>query len=90
MLDYASPEIKNLYQWLEEDFDPLKLCKDVETVTNILSENEEMSTYVQPLQDIAVVKLLNQVCTYVNFDLEMSYKIQEIYKRKQTPKINIL
>ena len=61
VIDYAMPEIKNLYQWLEEDFDPLKLCKDVESVTNILSENEEMNTYVQPLQDIAVVKLLNQV-----------------------------
>ena len=55
------PEIKNLYQWLEEDFDPLRLCKDVESVTKILSENEELNTYVKPLQDIAVVKLLNQV-----------------------------
>ena len=60
------PEIKNLYQWLEEDFDPLKLCKDVESVTKILSENEELNTYVKPLQDIAVVKLLNQVIIIQN------------------------
>ncbi|XP_028403278.1 eukaryotic translation initiation factor 3 subunit A-like [Dendronephthya gigantea] len=61
VLDYAMPEIKNLYQWLEVDFNPLELCKDVEGVTNILSENEELSTYVKPLQDITIVKLLNQV-----------------------------
>ena len=61
VLEYAMPEIKNLYQWLEVDFNPLEMCKDVESVTNILSENEELSTYVKPLQDITIVKLLNQV-----------------------------
>lgn len=55
------PDIKNLYQWLEEDFNPLKLCKDVEGVTNVLNENEDLKTYIKPLQDIAVMKLLNQV-----------------------------
>ena len=66
VIDFAMPEIKNLYQWLEEDFHPLKLCKDVESVTNILNENEELNTYVKPLQDLAVVKLLNQVNKILN------------------------
>ena len=57
------PEIKSLYQWLEVDFHPLKLCKNVAGITEFLSGNEELKTYVNPLQDIAVAKLLNQVLT---------------------------
>lgn len=60
------PEIKNLYQWLEIDFNPLNLCKNVESVTEFLAQNEELETYVKPLQDIAVAKLLNQVGFYLS------------------------
>lgn len=61
VMEYAMPEIKSLYQWLEVDFHPLKLCKNVAGITEFLSGNEELKTYVNPLQDIAVAKLLNQI-----------------------------
>ena len=76
------PEIKNLYQWLEEDFDPLKLCKDVEGVTNILNENEDLNTYVKPLQDIAVVKLLNQVNLNINQSRDISKNSEAMLRKK--------
>ncbi len=76
------PEIKNLYQWLEEDFDPLKLCKDVEGVTNILNENEDLNTYVKPLQDIAVVKLLNQVNLNINQIRDISKNSEAVLRKK--------
>ena len=76
------PEIKNLYQWLEEDFDPLKLCKDVEGVTNILNENEDLNTYVKPLQDIAVVKLLNQVNLNINQSRDNSKNSEAMLRKK--------
>ena len=82
VIDYAMPEIKNLYQWLEEDFDPLKLCKDVEGVTNILNENEDLNTYVKPLQDIAVVKLLNQVNLNINQIRDISKNSEAVLRKK--------
>ena len=82
VIDYAMPEIKNLYQWLEEDFDPLKLCKDVEGVTNILNENEDLNTYVKPLQDIAVVKLLNQVNLNINQSRDISKNSEALLRKK--------
>ncbi|BES96804.1 Eukaryotic translation initiation factor 3 subunit F-1 [Nesidiocoris tenuis] len=54
----ASPELQELYQALEVDFNPLTLCKRVYAVTSQLQGDEQ---YIPPLQDVTLVKLIRQV-----------------------------
>uniref|UniRef100_A0A4W3KFF2 Eukaryotic translation initiation factor 3 subunit A n=1 Tax=Callorhinchus milii TaxID=7868 RepID=A0A4W3KFF2_CALMI len=59
------PEVKELYNWLEIEFHPLKLCGRVTKVLNWIrdqSEKEpELQHYVQHLQNNTILRLLQQV-----------------------------
>ena len=61
MLQYAIPECRELHHWLEEEFNPLQLCEQVDKTFAVLREHGEYSQYVESLEDVAIVRLIKQV-----------------------------
>ncbi|XP_072095736.1 eukaryotic translation initiation factor 3 subunit A isoform X2 [Mobula birostris] len=65
VMQYAAPEVKDVYNWLEMEFHPLKLCGRVIKVLNWVrdqSEKEpELQHYVPHLQNNTILRLLQQV-----------------------------
>lgn len=65
MLQYVVPEVKDLYNWLEVEFNPLKLCERVTKVLNWVREQPEkepeLQQYVPQLQNNTILRLLQQV-----------------------------
>lgn len=61
----AAEEYRNLYQWLEVDFDPLNLCKRVQTVIEHIEstggENNPLLPYVRSLKDVTIMRLIRQI-----------------------------
>ena len=57
---HIMPQLQDLYQGLENEFSPLKLCARVNTIFEFLQENEdlELAQYIKPLQEVAIVRLL--------------------------------
>ncbi|XP_041424299.1 eukaryotic translation initiation factor 3 subunit A isoform X2 [Xenopus laevis] len=65
VMQYILPEVKELYNWLEVDFHPLKLCDRVTKVLDWIKEQAEkepeLQQYVPQLQSNTVLRLLQQV-----------------------------
>jgi len=64
VLSNAIPQLQGLYDLLETEFNPLGLCDQVNTViTEVMGneENEYLQQYVEPLQDVALVRLIKQI-----------------------------
>ncbi|XP_006831463.1 PREDICTED: eukaryotic translation initiation factor 3 subunit A [Chrysochloris asiatica] len=65
VLQYVVPEVKDLYNWLEVEFNPLKLCDRVTKVLNWVREQPEkepeLQQYVPQLQNNTILRLLQQV-----------------------------
>ncbi|XP_055616530.1 eukaryotic translation initiation factor 3 subunit A [Toxorhynchites rutilus septentrionalis] len=63
VLQLAAPHFQNLYKWLEVEFDPLKLCSQVQSVIDEITadENSPYTQYTQALQDVTLVRLVRQV-----------------------------
>uniref|UniRef100_A0A673K247 Eukaryotic translation initiation factor 3 subunit A n=1 Tax=Sinocyclocheilus rhinocerous TaxID=307959 RepID=A0A673K247_9TELE len=65
LLQYVVPEVKELYNWLEVDFHPLKLCGRVTKVLNWVRDQVEKESdlqhYVPHLQNNTILRLLQQV-----------------------------
>ncbi|XP_038613557.1 eukaryotic translation initiation factor 3 subunit A [Tachyglossus aculeatus] len=65
VLQYVVPEVKDLYNWLEVEFNPLKLCDRVKKVLNWVKEQAEkepeLQQYVLQLQNNTILRLLQQV-----------------------------
>ena len=61
MIQFAIPEVQELYHWLEEEFNPLQLCHHVNSLFDALREKEEYAVYVKPLEDVVVMRLIKQV-----------------------------
>ncbi|XP_037814737.1 eukaryotic translation initiation factor 3 subunit A [Lucilia sericata] len=61
----ASEEYRNLYNWMEIDFNPLNLCKRVQTVVDAIEaipgENNPLAPYVRPLKDVTIMRLIRQI-----------------------------
>lgn len=61
----ASEEYRNLYNWLEIDFNPLNLCKRVQTVVDAIEsipgENNPLAPYIKPLKDVTIMRLIRQI-----------------------------
>jgi len=60
----ASPEMQDLYNWLEVEFHPLVLCERVDLKLKDIDENEELASlkqYDKALRDITLIRLLKQV-----------------------------
>ena len=47
---HIMPQLQDLYQGLEKEFSPLKLCARVNTIFEFLQENEdlELAQYIKP------------------------------------------
>lgn len=58
---FVYPELKNLYNILEVDFNPLKLYEHVKSSMDFISQNEDLVQYVPALEDIIVTRVLKQV-----------------------------
>lgn len=61
VLQLLSPELQQLYRYLEVDFDPLHLCSKVMPILEGLDSQESLKQYVEPLRDITLVRLIKQV-----------------------------
>jgi translation initiation factor 3 subunit A len=68
VVQHVYPELRDLYKWLECEFHPLKLservCKCLEFVEqrgNELAVEGGLLQYVQPIKEIAVIRLLKQI-----------------------------
>lgn len=63
VLNLASPQLQNLYTWLEVEFHPLLLCQRVQTVIDSLQADEgnALQLYVPQLQDVTLVRLVRQI-----------------------------
>lgn len=63
VVNLATPQLQNLYTWLEVDFHPLLLCARVNTVIESLQteENLALQQYIHPLQDVTLVRLVRQI-----------------------------
>nr|XP_033799146.1 eukaryotic translation initiation factor 3 subunit A isoform X2 [Geotrypetes seraphini] len=65
VLQYVVPEVKEVYNWLEVDFHPLKLCGRVTKVLDWVKEQaekeSELQQYVLQLQNNTILRLLQQV-----------------------------
>ena len=60
----ATQPLQELYNYLEVEFHPLKLCTKVETTLKLIEGSEEMSVlqqYLPSLREITLVRLLQQV-----------------------------
>jgi translation initiation factor 3 subunit A len=63
VVQYVYPEVKDLYEWLEVEFHPLKMSTRVNSCLEYLEKHNDMefSQYITALKDIAVMRLLKQV-----------------------------
>ncbi|XP_040292854.1 eukaryotic translation initiation factor 3 subunit A isoform X3 [Bufo bufo] len=65
VLQYVVPEVKELYNWLEVDYHPLKLSARVTKVLDWIKEQAEkepeLQQYVLQLQNNTILRLLQQV-----------------------------
>ncbi|XP_005182538.1 eukaryotic translation initiation factor 3 subunit A [Musca domestica] len=60
----ASEEYRNLYNWLEVDFNPLNLCQRVQTVVDAIEAipgENPLVPYVRPLKDVTIMRLIRQI-----------------------------
>ena len=59
----AMPQFQNLHKWLEVDYNPLNLCKNVEGVIDFIraDEKNQFSQYIDALHDVTLVRLVRQV-----------------------------
>ena len=62
-LNFVYPELKNMYEWLEVDFYPLKLSSKMEESIEFVEKlaQPEYSQYTPALREVTVVRLLQQI-----------------------------
>ncbi|XP_017771246.1 PREDICTED: eukaryotic translation initiation factor 3 subunit A, partial [Nicrophorus vespilloides] len=63
VIHLATPQLQDLYNWLEVDFHPLLLCGRVHSVIESLQVEDQsgLQLYVPALQDVTLVRLVRQV-----------------------------
>ncbi|GAB6024924.1 Eukaryotic translation initiation factor 3 subunit A [Chamberlinius hualienensis] len=60
----VSPQLQELFQWIEVEFHPLQLCSRAQQCFEAIQSNEEMGDlhqYIPALQDNTLVRLLKQI-----------------------------
>ncbi|KAL3269582.1 hypothetical protein HHI36_008646 [Cryptolaemus montrouzieri] len=59
----ATPQLQELYNWLEVEFHPLLLCSRVQMVIKSImqEENSPLQQYIKALQDVTLVRLVRQI-----------------------------
>ena len=63
VLNFVYPELKNMYEWLEVEFNPLKLSAKMEESIRFVERlsQPEYSQYMPALRDVTAVRLLQQI-----------------------------
>ena len=61
IIQYVSPELRDLYRWLEVEFHPLELSARVSKCLEHISQKEELAQYKSALQSVVITRLLKQV-----------------------------
>ncbi|KAH1009215.1 hypothetical protein HUJ04_001605 [Dendroctonus ponderosae] len=64
VVNLATPQLQEVYRWLEVDFDPLNLCSHMNTIMEQLRAEESgaaLQQYISALQDVTLVRLVRQV-----------------------------
>ena len=63
VIKYVYPEVKDLFEWLEVEFHPLKLSTRVNSCLKYLeTENDpDCVQYIPAIKDVAVMRLLKQI-----------------------------
>lgn len=64
VLQHAYPNLKNLYAWLEREFNPMQLCKKVQSVIDELNADEkytELTLYLNSIKDVTIIRLLKEI-----------------------------
>ena len=63
VLHFVYPELKNMYEWLEVEFNPLKLSSKMEESIQFVEQlaQPEYSQYMLSLRDVTVVRVLQQI-----------------------------
>ncbi|KAJ8984994.1 hypothetical protein NQ317_016905 [Molorchus minor] len=63
VINLASPQLQDLYNWLEVEFHPLLLCSRIHKVIQSLQaeENSPLQQYIPALQDVTLVRLVRQI-----------------------------
>ena len=64
LLQYVPRQLRELYQWLEVDFHPLKLSERVSSTLQWITEQTrepELVQYIPHLQNIIISRVLQQV-----------------------------
>lgn len=63
VVQLAGEQYRNLYQWLEIDFDPLNLCTRVKSITDVIVADEKhpLQQYIQALHDVTIVRLIREI-----------------------------
>ncbi|XP_008581096.1 PREDICTED: eukaryotic translation initiation factor 3 subunit A [Galeopterus variegatus] len=87
VLQYVVPEVKDLYNWLEVEFNPLKLCERVTKVLNWVREQPEkepeLQQYVPQLQNNTILRLLQQDLEELDPDFIMAKQVEQLEKEKK-------
>ncbi|GIY11436.1 hypothetical protein CEXT_184881 [Caerostris extrusa] len=64
IIHHAPPELKDLFQWLEIEFDPLKLCNRIQQCIDFLIAREdypELCQYIPLIKEITIVRLVKEI-----------------------------
>ena len=74
----ARPEIRELYNILEVDFHPLSICKKISPILSKLGEDEKLKSYVQPLQQVILTRLFQQLSqVYESVELKFALELAQ-------------
>ena len=78
LLRKVSPEIRELYTILEVEFHPLSICKKISPILKQIGDNPEMAQYVQPLQQVILTRLFQQLSqVYESVDLKFVVQLAQ-------------
>ena len=78
LLRKVSPEIRELYTILEVEFHPLSICKKISPILKQIGDNPEMAQYVQPLQQVILTRLFQQLSqVYESVDLNFVVQLAQ-------------
>ncbi len=78
LLKRVRPEIRELYNILEVDFHPLSICNKIAPILSKIREDPEMDRYVQPLQQVILTRLFQQLSqVYESVELKFVYDLAQ-------------
>jgi translation initiation factor 3 subunit A len=78
ILKKCLPELSKLYDYLERDFHPLKMVSLVTPILDLVRGNEDLKQYVNSLEKLLVLRLLNQLASiYQNVRIDHLNKLLE-------------